>query len=168
MSIYYGSAEGWLGLGFALVIWAVIGGIVAGGGGLVFAGLAAFFTRGVEVGRKRFIWVAGLFPAMCLVWVGGVFVLQGTVDQVVFHRDPGLGDAWSCPLPNGYALLMIDTKDQGFVYNPQTQPRDTIAEQEDAVGGVRVLQVAGRYLLGGSDSHGLEDGGKTGRIDSYF
>jgi hypothetical protein len=99
-----------------------------------------------------------------------VFVSHSIVNEVVFHRDPGIGDSWQCPLPNGYALLMIDVTDQGIVYNPKTQPAGGgVGEQEDAVDGVRVLQLAGRYIVGGTDSQAFAHLGRSeGRVDSYF
>jgi hypothetical protein len=64
---------------------------------------------------------------------------------------------------------MIDTTDQGFVYNPRTQSGSVVGEQEDAIAGVRVLQVSGRYILGGSDSRSFERSDNTAeQIDSYF
>lgn len=66
-----------------------------------------------------------------------VFGFQAIVNEIVLHRDPGLGDTWHCPLPNGYALLMIDVMDHGWVYNPKTQPGDSVTEREDSVAGVR-------------------------------
>ena len=101
--------------------------------------------------------------------MGVVFVFQAIVNETVLHRDAGLGDTWNCPLPNGYALLMIDTTDQGFVYNPQTQPNNVVGEQQDAIAGVRVLQVAGRYILGGSDNRSFERlENHSEQVDSYF
>lgn len=73
-----------------------------------------------------------------------------------------------CPLPNGYALLMIDTTDQGWVYNPKTQP-DGVGEQADAVAGVRVVQVAGPYILGGSDTRPFDQSESgSDQVNSYF
>lgn len=158
-----------MGLGFALLIWAVVGVSVAAVGGLVLGRTAAFFTRGVQHGRKKLIFAATLFPLACIGWIGVVFIFQAIVNETVLHRDAGLGDSWHCPLPNGYALLMIDTTDQGSVYNPKTHPYGGVAEQEDTIAGVRLLQVAGRYILGGADSHSfeqLED--YSERVDSYF
>src|ERR1700730_15856649 len=158
-----------MGLGFALLIWAVVGVSAAAVGGLVLGRTAAYFTRGVQHGRKKLILAASLFPLACLGWMGVVFVFQAIVNETVLHRDAGLGDTWNCPLPNGYALLMIDTTDQGFVYNPKTQPNSVVAEQQDAIAGVRVLQVAGRYILGGSDSRSFERlENHSEQVDSYF
>jgi hypothetical protein len=158
-----------MGLGFALLIWDVVGVSAAAVGGLVLGRTAAYFTRGVQRGRKKLFLAASLFPLACLGWMGVVFIFQAIVNETALHRDAGLGDSWNCPLPNGYALLMIDTTDQGSVYNPKTQPYGSVGEREDAIAGVRLLQVAGRYILGGSDSRSferLEDQGE--RVDSYF
>ncbi len=158
-----------MGIGFVLIIWAIVGTILAGLGMLVLGGAAALFTRGVTTGRWKPILVAGLFPFACLAWAGGLFVFQAIINDVVFHRDPGLGDTWYCPLPNGYALMMIDLTDNGWVYNPKTQPGSGVGEQEDAIAGVRVVQVAGRFILGGADSQSFQDSGEDStRVDSYF
>jgi len=64
---------------------------------------------------------------------------------------------------------MIDVTDQGWVYNPKTQPGSGVGEQEDAVAGVRNLQVVGRYILGATDSKAFENLGKdTNQVDAYF
>lgn len=157
-----------MGIGFVLLIWAVVGVVLAGTGALVLGCAAAYLTRGAEHGRKKLILATSLFPFFCLGWAASVFVFQAVINEIVFHRDAGLGDTWRCPLPNGYALLMIDSTDQGWVYNPKTQPGG-VGEQEDAIAGVRVLQVAGRYILGGSDSLSFDRlDNNTEQVDSYF
>ncbi len=45
-------------------------------------------------------------------------MFQEVINETVHHRDAGLGDTWRCPLPNGYALMMIDVTDQGWVPTP--------------------------------------------------
>src|SRR5271157_5520257 len=158
-----------MGIGIVLLLWAVVGTFLAGLGMLVLGGAAAFFTRGVTAGRWKAILVVSLFPFACLAWAGALFGFQAIVNEGVLQRDPGLGDAWHCPLPNGYALLMIDLTDQGWVYNPKTQPGGGVGEQEDAVAGVRIVQVAGRYILGGSDSQAFQySGQERTQVDSYF
>jgi hypothetical protein len=159
-----------MGIGIVLLFWAVIGTVLATLGGLVLAGATAFVTRHVQRGRKRVIVAAALFPTACLVWAGTVFVFQAAINEMVLQRDPGLGDEWTCPLPNGYALLMIDVTDHGTVFNPKTQPIDGgIAEQDDAIGGVSKLQLAGRYILGMAGEHSGEGiGDLAAHPDSYF
>ena len=70
------------------------------------------------------------------------------VNDEVFGRDPGLGDSWYCPLPNGYSILMIDTTDSAYIYNPRTQFPGSVVAQDDAVAGVTRLQLAGPSMLG--------------------
>lgn len=159
-----------MGIGIVLLFWAVAGTVLAGVGAIVLGGATAFLTRKITRGRRRVIIAAGLLPFGCLVWAGGLFVFQALVNEGLLHRDPGLGDSWHCPLPNGYALVMIDVTDQGWVYNPKTQPEaDGVGEQEDAVAGVRMVQVAGRYIAGGSDTRSFQHlGQNSSDVDSYF
>lgn len=106
----------------------------------------------------------------CLIWAGAVFAFQAFINEAVLHRDAGIGDTWTCPLPNGYALLMIDVSDQGAVYNPRTQTAsDGVTDQDDALDGVRTLQLVGPYILGGRDRHSFNhQWSDTTYIDSYF
>jgi energy-coupling factor transporter transmembrane protein EcfT len=155
-----------MGIGIVLLFWAVAGAILASVGALVFGSLTAFLTRGSR-SRSPAIVLSSAFPFVCLGWAGGLFIFQAIVNEGVLHRDPGLGDTWNCPLPNGYAITMIDVTDQGWVYNPKTQPGGGVGEQEDAVAGVRTLQVAGKYIFGAADSH-ASDFGKPTDVDSFF
>ena len=79
------------------------------------------------------------------------------------HRDPGLGDGWYTPLPNGYELNMIDTTDQGTV-STQGGMNDLSAER-----GVRQLQVHGNYILGAQDSGYIQRLGQESTVvDAWF
>jgi len=141
-----------MGIGFVLLGWAIVGIFLAIVGSVILGLLTAFLTRGVDRGRKRVVVAAIAFPFACLMWAGLVFIFQALVNGAT-GRDPGLGDGWNCPLPNGYAIAMIDVTDRGWVYNPKTQSDGSIMESQDAVAGVRSLQLAGRYIVGStSDS----------------
>jgi hypothetical protein len=158
-----------MGLGFVLLFWAVGGAVVAAIGAATLGCATALLTRGVANGRRKVIIAASLFPIVCLGWGGVMFVFQAIVNEGLFHRDLGLGDTWHAPLPNGYQIMMIDVTDQGWVYNPKTQPGSGVGEQEDAVAGVRNVQVAGRYILGATDSKAFEHLGQdTSQVDAYF
>jgi hypothetical protein len=88
---------------------------------------------------------------------------------MLLGRDLGIGDTWHAPLPNGYQIMMIDVTDKGWVYNPKTQSSSGVSDQEDAVPGVRKVQVSGRYILGGTDSKAFEHLGEENQsIDSFF
>jgi len=158
-----------MGIGVVLLIWAVVGVVLAGLGAAVLGSIAAYFTPGASQGRRKLILAASAFPLACLGWAGTVFIFQAIVNETLLHRDAGIGDGWKSPLPNDYAILMIDMTEQGFVYNPKTQPGASVGEQDDAIAGVRVLQVAGRYIFGGADSHWYErTENHSDQVDSYF
>lgn len=158
-----------MGIGVVLVLWAVVGMILAGVGAGVLGALASYFTRNVGKDGRKAVIAAILFPFACLGWAGVVFVFQALVNEEVLQRDPGLGDTWKCPLPNGYALLMIDEPDQGVVFKPVNQQVEgVVGLQQAAVDGVRIMQVAGRYILGGAGSRSSDHFGDKAEVDSYF
>jgi hypothetical protein len=158
-----------MGLGIVLFFWAVVGIVVASVAALTLARTTTLLTRQVRAGRRRVIVAAAIFPFVCLGWGAGVFVFQAIVNEALLDRDLGVGDTWHTPLPNGYQIMMIDVTDQGLVYNPKTQPGSGIGEQEDAVAGVRKVQVAGQYILGGTDSKSFEHlGEESQNVDSFF
>ena len=158
-----------MGIGIVLLLWAVVGMVLAGIGGGVLAAMAMYFTRDVGPDGRKAVIAAAAFPFICLGWAGVVFVFQALVNEEVLHRDPGLGDAAKCPLPNAYELLMIDEMDQGEIYNSGIpQVAGGVATQGDAVDGVRIMQVAGRFILGGADSRSFEHFDGKGEVDSYF
>ncbi len=147
---------------------AVVGTVFATVGAMLFAGTTTLLTRRVPVGRRRAIFAAAIFPFICLGWGACVFVFQAVVNELLLDRDLGIGDTWHTRVPNGYQIMMIDVTDQGWVYNPKTQP-DAVGEQEDAVAGVRKVQVAGQYILGGVDSRSFDHmGNDNANMDSFF
>jgi hypothetical protein len=158
-----------MGIGFVLLFWAVFGMFFGGVVALIFGGVAWWLTPKNARQRKLVLITSALFPFVCLAWAGGVFVFQAIVNGEVLHRDPGLGDVWMTPLPNGYAIEFIDVTDYGWVYNPKTQGTDdAIGEQRDAIAGVRTLQVAGHYILGGAGPLRDDTPNSTSDVTSYF
>jgi hypothetical protein len=72
-------------------------------------------------------------------------------------------------MPTSQWLRVVDDRYDGPWL--RVQPQDTVGavgEQEDAIAGVRVLQVSGRYILGGSDSRSFERSDNADQVDSYF
>lgn len=159
-----------MGLPVVLLFWAVIGLILACISSCVLGLGVWLLTRGAGAGRRRTIAAALVLPFACGVWTTVLFVVQAVINESVLHRDLGIGDTWHCPLPNGYHVMMIDVTDQGTVYNPATQrSRGSVSSQEDAVFGVRTLQIAGPLIFGAADSSAFEhlvDAAKPS--DSYF
>ena len=155
-----------MGIGFVIALWLVAGAAAASGTAVIFGILTSFFTRRAKTGRRAVIIASMLFPFACGVWAFGVFVAQAVVNEVFLYRDIGLGDTWHCPLPNGDQIEMIDVTDQGWVYNPK---HGGPGEADDAIPGVRLLQVQGRYILGATDSNAFRNlGSDTSHVDSYF
>ncbi len=158
-----------MGLGFVLFFWAIAGIVAAAIAAVTLGSIAALLTRGIQKSRRAVIIATALFPFLCLGWGAAVFVFQAVVNEGLLHRDLGLGDTWHAPLPNGYQIMMIDVTDQGWVYNPKTQPESAVEERQDAIAGVRSLQIAGRYILGATDSKSFEHlGDDKSQVDGYF
>lgn len=159
-----------MGLAFVLIFYAIALTVAASFAAVVLGTTAHLLTR--RSGRKRKIAVLAsvVFPFACVAYAGAWFAAYAVINDAFFHRDPGLGDSWATPLPNGYALLMIDTTGQGTVYNPKTQPiQGSVSSSYDAVFGVRQLQVSGNLIFGARDTGYF---GRIGQgsnvVDSYF
>lgn len=159
-----------MGILFVLIFWAIAGSIL----GLLACGtlyvMARVLLRKVSPRPKLFLAGVILFPIACLGWAGFVFVFQVVVNVTLLHRDPGLGDGWDCPLPDGYALSFTDVMDQATLYRLKDHPSIMDVPTGDGVlSGVRFLQLAGDDLLGASDSkwftHYSE---KSSSVDRYF
>jgi hypothetical protein len=158
-----------MGLGVVLIAYFVVLTVIALLGALGIGGLAYLLTRKSKF-WKRMVLASVLFPFLCEAFAGGWFIAYAFINYEVFKRDPMLGDTWQTPLPNGYALMMIDTTDQGTVYNPQTQSGDgSIVGRDDAVFGVRQLQVSKEHIFGARDSGYFNRIGQDSKsVDSYF
>jgi hypothetical protein len=94
-------------IGLVLLIWGVVGVVLAAIGALVLGCMAAYLTRGIQKGRKSLILTASLFPLICLGWAAAVFAFQAVINETVLHGDAGLGDTWSCSLPNGRFFRLV-------------------------------------------------------------
>jgi hypothetical protein len=138
----------------------------------ISAAAALFFTRGVKSGRRKLVITASLLPVACVGWALSVLWVEGTVNHNFLDRDPGYGDMWACPLPDGYAIEMIDDPDFGVLYNPETQKTGRVAwgaRFDDPIDQVRLLQLAGPYIFGGVDSHVFDPTELDKKqVDSYF
>lgn len=159
-----------MGLAFVLVAYAIVLTMVAAVGAAVMGAVAFFVIPRPGLRRKIAMGVAMLFPFGCVAYAGAWFVGYALINIGIFHRDPGLGDSWQTPLPNGYELLMIDVTGQGIVYNPKTQPDNSgVVSEPDDEFGVRQLQVAGSLIFGTRDSHYFQHLGEgSTAVDRWF
>jgi len=160
-----------MGLIFVLGFWAIAGSILASLAAVGTRIFALAITRQIPRNpvKRRLIRAATILPIACLLWAACVFVFQAVINSVYLNRDVGTGDTWNCPLPNGYEIMMIDVTEEGTVYKPRTQTLPYgVTGQEDSVFGVRTLQVAGPWLLGGADTESFSRLDEEGAINRYF
>jgi hypothetical protein len=159
-----------MGIVVVLIFYAIALTIAATIGAAILGSISFVLTTKGQRNRKLCIIASIVFPFACVAFAGGWFVVYATINYVVFDRDPMLGDSWETPLPNGYALMMIDTTDQGTVYNPKTQSdKGIVTGRDDAIFGVRQLQVADKLIFGARDSGYFGRIGQESRlVDSYF
>ena len=163
-----------MGIGLAIVDW-VLKGTVLATACAILAGLTAanLVPRG-RVGRTRLILWTCVYPFACSAWLLGVFVFQAYVNEALLYRDAGIGETWQTPLPNGYAVLLLDETHDGTVFDPATHfstgsNNDVYPDGPDAVSGVRVIQVAKNRILGGAGPRGqYSSQAARDRVDYYF
>jgi hypothetical protein len=161
-----------MGIGVVLIFYAIALSVLACViAGILYA-LTYFLTKGAGPRRKKALFASVLFPFLCVAYAGAWFVAYASINSEVFHRDPGLGDSWETPLPNGYALMMIDVTDEGTVYNPKTQGGyGSVMSNDDSEFGVRQLQVSNNLILGARDSDYFKRIGETNypnQVDTFF
>ncbi len=77
-----------MGVGFVLLIWAVVGATLACAGALVMGATTIFLTRKATKDRSLVLLASVAFPFACLGWAALLFVFQGLVNGAM-HRDPG-------------------------------------------------------------------------------
>lgn len=156
-----------MGLGFVLIFWAAVGITFSVIGGACFSALAAWYTRSVPQLRKRVMLVAGLVPFACFTWMGGVFVFQAVVNEVWLDRDPGLGDGWHAPLPNGYRIDMIDIPTFGYIRKSGSELNGMLAPA--VADDVIQLQVEVNRIFGAIDTKAFDHSGEENyKADLYF
>ena len=163
-----------MGIGLAIVSWLVKGTILATALAVIAGSLTAVLVPRGRARRTRSILWACVFPFACLCWLLGVFMFQAYVNESLLYRDAGIGHTWQTPLPNGYAILLLDEKHDGTVFNPKTHfssssDNEIHPDGPDAVSGVRVVQVAKNKILGGAGPLGqYSSRAARDRVDYYF
>jgi hypothetical protein len=163
-----------MGIDLAIVSWCFKGTVIATLLAVIAGTLTATLVPHGNPRRTRLILWACVYPFACLCWLLAAFFFQAYVNETIFYRDPGMGHVWQTPLPNGYALLLVDEKHDGTVFNPKTHFSDNSNNEihpdgPDAVSGVRVIQIAGAKILGGVGPIGqYSSPSARNRVDYYF
>jgi hypothetical protein len=104
-----------LGIGFVLLVWFLIGAVVAAVAAAVLAVLA--YVAGRRRRRRVRLWVIAFAatPFLFLVYLFVAFGGYALWCETYRGVDPGLGDSPRVPLQNGYVFHAIDTFDQSFI-----------------------------------------------------
>lgn len=128
---------------FVLIFWAIAAAILSVIGGTVLVKLVAFLTRGVPLGRRRALTVAGLLPAAGFAYLF-FCVIAFSIWSGLRDRDWGWGDTWDTPIIGDYHLMMIDVTDNATIYS--RSDKDSYNGKK-AINGVHQLEVRGPLLL---------------------
>jgi hypothetical protein len=109
-----------MGLGFVLLVWGIVGVILAGGAALSLVWVVRVVA--VRTGRVKRGWfvTAAALPFVSLAYAASVFVAYGVYCEVVRDVDLGFGDSARVPLGHGYRLVMIDTAEP-FIVAPDNR-----------------------------------------------
>jgi hypothetical protein len=102
-----------MGIGFVLIIYLVVLSVLAAVSGSLLMVATRMYMRTVSEGRAKAVRMAGLFPFACVLFAGIWFVGYAVINNIVFHRDPMVGDGWYTDIGNGYSIEMIDVTDHG-------------------------------------------------------
>ena len=134
-------------------------------GGL--ASVAAVAVRGIvrralplaAAGRPIAEKAAFILPLVCVVFWAISWIAYAAINDRVFHRDPGLGDSWFTPMPNGDVLAAIDIPDVGYIET---------SGQVQLVSDVTRLQVDPGWIAGSYDTAARGFRTARGDIDKGF
>src|SRR6187402_884504 len=159
-----------MGIAVVLFFYAAVLSVAATFCALGLTTISAWLIKLGAPRRKRTLVIVALFPFLCVGYAGACFSTYAIINYKFFHRDPGLGDSWETPLPNGYALMMVDTTDQGTIYNPRTQGGyGVVTSSADSEFGVRQMQVANHLIFGARDTDYFNHIGQESTVvDTYF
>jgi hypothetical protein len=107
-----------MGLGFVLLIWAVLGTIAAVIAGAVLAAICALIQKAYGKIQKRWVFAFALLPFACGVYGFIGIIAYGVWCETVRGVDFGTGDSFRAPIVNGYQFQAIDTPTQGYLVAP--------------------------------------------------
>jgi hypothetical protein len=128
-----------MGLGFVLLVWAIIGTFLALIAGAILAAICSFVQKRFGQIRKNWIIAFGIAPFLCGLYCFVAFIAYGIWCEEYRGLDFGTGDTWHIPLANGFELYAIDTFDQVYLVAPNgTQFHE----------GLRQLGVSGPWIYG--------------------
>jgi hypothetical protein len=152
-----------LGIGFVLVLYFIALSVVSAIGGSILMAATNRYLNTVPGHRTQVARNAGLFPFACMVFAGIWFVGYATISDVVFHRDPMIGDDWHTNIGGGYAITMIDVTDQGVLHLS-----DGGVNGPGKIDGVRRMQIAGDQIFGARDTKSFQHFADESQVEDAF
>jgi hypothetical protein len=137
-----------VGLGFVLLVWAVILGGAAVAAGVV-GGVWSWWNHRRLFGRAELFKAAAAaaLPLVVLAYAGAAFVGYAIWCESIRGVDLGIGDSWRVPVANDYYFCMIDVPDKGYLLKGG-------CSGGPVVDGITELAAAGDLVAGNSESHG--------------
>lgn len=147
-----------LGIGLVLLFWVVLLGGFAAAVATMLRGAVKKFVSSDALRGRRAQKFAFLLPFACVAFWILSFLAYAAINDRVFHRDPGLGDSWYAPIPNGVVLGAIDVPEVGYVgtLNGSTLVMDVTRLQ------VEKAWIAGMYDSAARGFEGSEAGSSKG------
>ena len=137
-----------MGIGFVLLFWALILGVVAVPVSIAL-GLWSWWNERRAHGRGWIFkaLIAAVLPFILLGYAGAAFGVYAIWCEAVRDVDAGTGDVWRVPVANDHYFCMIDVPDDGYLLKGG-------CTGSPIVDGITELAVAGDLVLGTSKSSG--------------
>jgi hypothetical protein len=138
-----------MGIGFVLMLWALLLGCAAVPVSIVLAIWSSRNGRGSKpIANVLRTIAAALLPFILLAYGGATFIGYAIWCERVRHVDPGIGDGWAVPVANNYSFWMIDVPDHGSLGKADGSSAAVISD-------VVELAEVGDRVIGRSTSKGL-------------
>jgi hypothetical protein len=95
------------------------------------------------------------------------FAGYAAINVTLLHRDLGIGDGFSAPLPNGYEMEAIDVTDRGWILDPvAAKDEEGINNTAHSIGPVRQFQIDGEAISGMAQEDPMA--GQSPNAPQYF
>jgi hypothetical protein len=122
-----------MGTGFVLIIWAIVGTLLASFAGVVLALICFAIQKIRNRVQRRWILLFAVAPFVGGVYLFVSFILYGIWCEGFRGRDFGIGDGFYFPITNGYTFNAIDTFDNPWLETPSRSQLHHDFEAIDAV-----------------------------------
>jgi hypothetical protein len=116
-----------------------------------------------STGRPLSVAFTRAIPLSIVAWLIAVLAVGVETERLATSSER------TCHLSANYSLMVVDQEGSGWVYNRKNENRrGGVNWQRDGIDGVEILQISGRYILGGRDSQGFRPSRSHALINEYF